>query len=107
MWWACAIETFLCELTQTFCCCLFQYVQDFIQQAESMLSEQDEPTSVDSLVPKIPGVCYIRLLKDLHPQVIDGMFSSHENSDLSAIWFGFLQTRMHSHPAGPDLGLFV
>ena len=51
---------------------VFQYVQDMIQQAEATLSEEDPPTSVDSLIPKVPGVCYIRLLKDLNPQVIQG-----------------------------------
>lgn len=56
------------------CISIFQYVQDFIQQAEALMAEQEEETTVDSLIPYIPGVCFIRIMKDLDSQVLEGKF---------------------------------
>ena len=56
----------------------FQYVDDFVQQAEAMIAEQEDMTlTVDSVIPHIPGVCYMRLLNDVDSTVIDGMKLIH------------------------------
>ena len=52
---------------------MFQYVDDFVQQAESLIAEQEETTlTVDDVIIYIPGVCYIRLLSDMDYDVING-----------------------------------
>lgn len=54
----------------------FQYVEDFVQQAEAVMAEQELQTTVDSIVPYVPAVCYIRLLNDMETRVVEGINSS-------------------------------
>lgn len=54
-------------------CFMFQYVEEFVLQAQAVLEQGLNPgDTVDTVYPLVPGVCYMRLLEDLSPNCSEG-----------------------------------
>jgi hypothetical protein len=59
-------------------------VKEFVEQGEAILAaSENEGDTIDTVIPSVPGICYTRLLSELHGSTLTGsllIFSLLDNS---------------------------
>lgn len=48
-------------------------MEEYVQQAQAVLEQGGNPEdTIDTVMPFVPGVCYVRLLQDLDGNCLEG-----------------------------------
>ncbi|XP_060554387.1 focadhesin-like [Ruditapes philippinarum] len=51
----------------------YQIVKEFVEQGEAILAaSENEGDTIDTVIPSVPGICYTRLLSELHGLTLTG-----------------------------------
>lgn len=50
-------------------------MKEFVEQAEAILAQdENNEGTVDTVIPYVPGICYMRLLENLSDTALEGCF---------------------------------